>query len=265
MKNCVALPLAPAVTLVLLLATGGCDNAEKAAVAENPALATPVPAGMVRGTVLDTMDSGGYTYVLVDIGQDQRWAAAQQTVVSVGDVVQMGAGMPMTSFTSKTLDRTFDVVYFVDGLQNLSAPAAAATPGAAALPEGHPATGMPPGHPSVDTAGDAAAADTPVAALEPGQDIAWLHANRDSLAGQQVSLRGTVVKYNEGILGWNFIHLQDGSGNAADGSNDLTITSKAATAVGETIVVSGTVILDKDFGAGYTFPVLVEDATIAAE
>jgi hypothetical protein len=124
---------------------------------------------------------------------------------------------------------------------------------------------MPAGHPAVDTAADAPAADTTVAAVEPGQDIAWVHANRDELAGQQVSLRGKVVKYNEGILGWNFIHLQDGSGDAGDGSNDLTVTSKATTAVGETIVVTGNVILDKDFGAGYTFPVLVEDATIAAE
>jgi hypothetical protein len=171
----------------------------------------------------------------------------------------------MAGFTSKTLDRTFDVLYFIDGLQNLSAPAAASTQGAAALPEGHPATGMPPGHPSVDAAGVAAPADTSVSALEPGQDIAWVHANRDSLAGEPISLRGTVVKYNEGILGWNFIHLQDGSGDAADGSNDLTITSKAATAVGETVVVTGTVILDKDFGAGYTFPTMIEGATIAAE
>jgi hypothetical protein len=264
-KNYVALPIALAVTLGPLLVTAGCDKSEKAAVADDPALATPVPEGMVRGTVLETMDSGGYTYVLVETDQDQRWAAAQQTDVSVGDVVQMGAGMPMADFTSKTLDRTFDVLYFIDGLQNLSEPAAAAAPGAAALPEGHPATGMPPGHPSVDTAGDTAAADTSVAALEPGQDIAWVYANKDSLAGQQVSLRGTVVKYNEGILGWNFIHLQDGSGDAADGSNDLTVTSNATTAVGETIVVTGTVILDKDFGAGYAFPTMIEDATIAAE
>ena len=179
MKNYVELPIAIVVTLGLFLVTAGCDKSEEAAVADNPALATPVPEGMVRGTVLETMDSGGYTYVLVDTDQDQRWAAAQQTAVSVGDVVQMGAGMPMADFTSKTLDRSFDVLYFIDGLQNLSAPAAAATQGVTAMPEGHPATGMPPGHPSVGTAGGTAAADTPVAALEPGQDIAWVYANKD--------------------------------------------------------------------------------------
>ena len=123
-KNYVALPTAMVVTLGLFLVTAGCDMSEETAVADNPALATPVPEGMVRGTVLETMDAGGYTYVLVDTDQDQRWAAAQQTAVSVGDVVQMGAGMPMADFTSKTLDRSFDVLYFIDGLQNLSAPAA---------------------------------------------------------------------------------------------------------------------------------------------
>ena len=265
MKNYVALPVALAMTMGSLLVLTGCNPSEEAAVADNPALSAPVPEGMVRGTVLETMDSGGYTYVHIETDQDQRWAATQQTPVSVGDVVQMGTAMPMADFTSKTLGRTFDVVYFVDGLQNLSAPAGEAAQGAAALPEGHPATGMPPGHPAVDAAAEAPAADTTVAAVEPGRDIAWVHANRGELAGQQVSLRGKVVKYNEGILGWNFIHLQDGSGDAGTGSNDLTVTSKATTAVGETIVVTGNVILDKDFGAGYTFPVMVEDATIAAE
>jgi hypothetical protein len=107
--------------------------------------------------------------------------------------------------------------------------------------------------------------DTAVAELEPGQDIAYVYANKDSLAGTQVSLRGKVVKYNSGILGWNFLHIQDGSGDVADGSNDLTVTSHGETAVGETVVVTGTIILDKDFSAGYSFPVMMEDASISVE
>ncbi len=87
----------------------------------------------------------------------------------------------------------------------------------------------------------------------------------DALAGQQISLRGQVDKYNDGILGWDFIHIQDGSGDAANGDNDLTVTNKDATAVGETVVLTGTTILNKDFGAGYSFPVLMEDASITAE
>lgn len=249
------------IVLGLLAALAGCSDPAEAPVAENPALAAPVPAGMMRGTVLETMNAGGYTYVLIDTGQDQRWAATQQTVVNAGDVVQMREGMAMTGFTAKSLNRTFDIIYFVDGMQNLSA----SPEPVAALPEGHPATSLPPGHPSTEGMADTAPADATVAALEPGQDIAYLYANKDSLAGQSISLRGKVVKYNEGILGWNFIHLQDGSGDNAAGSNDLTVTSKAQAAVGQTVVVTGTVVLDKDFGAGYAFPVLVEDASVTAE
>ena len=240
----------------LLLTQIGCAESEQESVADNPALASPVPVGMVRGTVLETMDSGGYTYVFVETDNDKRWMATRQTVVQVGDTVQAFQGMPMTEFESKSLNRTFDVVYFLDGLENLSTPA---------MPEEQSSGELPAGHPSINDAVETPAADAEVAELEPGQNIAYVYANTDELANQQISLRGKVVKYNAGILGWNFIHIQDGTGDVADGSNDLTVTSKATTAVGETIVVTGTIILNKDFGAGYSFPVLMEDASITKE
>ena len=249
----------------LLLMLAGCSESGEQAAADNPLLAEPVPEGMVRGTVAETMDSAGYTYVLLETAEGQRWMAANQTAVKVGDVLQTGQGMPMTEFRSNSLDRTFDVIYFVDGFRNLSASALPAVDAGDTLPEGHPAFDLPEGHPSLDAADEAQAPAADVAALEPGQDIAYVYANKDSLAGQQVSLRGQVVKYNDGILGWNFIHLQDGSGDAADGSNALTVTSKTAAAVGDTVVVTGTLILDKDFGAGYSFPVMMEDAKVTVE
>ena len=101
--------------------------------------------------------------------------------------------------------------------------------------------------------------------LEPGQNIAYVYANKDALAGQEISLRGKVVKLNENILGTNFIHIQDGSGDAAERTHDLTITSQKTADVGEIVVVTGTVILDKDFGAGYSFPILLEEASISTE
>ena len=113
--------------------------------------------------------------------------------------------------------------------------------------------------------GAAASAPVAVAAVEEGKDIAWVYANKDSLAGQPVSLRGQVVKYNANILGTNFVHIQDGSGDAADGSNDLIVTTQTEVAVGQTIVASGNIVLDKDFGAGYSYPVLMEDATVTVE
>jgi hypothetical protein len=243
-----------------LLTLAACTDTTEPPVAEDPALAAPVPEGMVRGTVLETMDSGGYTYVLLDTGESEEWHATQQSTVSVGDVVQTSRGMAMQQFNSKTLDRTFEVIYFSGALENLSA--------TSTMPAGHPTTALPPGHPTTPAesiVADEMTADTVVAAVEEGKDIAWVYANKDSLAGQSVSLRGKVVKYNSDILGANFLHIQDGSGSGADGSNDLTVTSSMEATVGQTIVVTGNIILDKDFGAGYSFPVLIEDATITIE
>jgi hypothetical protein len=242
--------------LTLALAMGACTDSTEESAAESPALAAPAAAGMVRGTVLETMDAAGYTYTLIQLEDENRWVASQPAKVQVGDVVQTTEGMAMAGFHSKALNRTFDTVYFVETLQNLSSET---------LPDGHPETALPSGHPDVAEPETTEDVKTAVAQLEPGQDIAWLYANKDSLNGQPIRLRGKVVKYNDGILGQNFIHIQDGSGSAASGNNDLTITTQNETAVGEIIVVSGTVVLDKDFGAGYSFPVLVEDATISKE
>ena len=242
--------LAVLLSASLFMALSGCTESTQEPVAQDPGLNTPVPAGMRRGVVLETMDSGGYTYVAIETDQDPVWAAGPKTAVKAGDVVQISEGMLMQQFTSKTLDRTFDVLYFVNAIENLT------TPAAAAPMAGEPGAGKP-APPDVG--------DVSVAELEAGQNIAWLYANKDSLADQTVSLRGKVVKYNSNILGWNFFHIQDGSGDVANGNNDLTVTSKATTAVGETVVVSGTVVLGKDLGAGYTFPVLLEDASITTE
>jgi len=237
--------LALLLTAGLLVSQTGCTETAQEPAVENPALTTPVPAGMTRGTVLETMDSGGYTYVAIETDQGPIWAAGPQTSVQVGDVVEISQVMPMNQFTSKTLNRTFDVLFFVNRISNLTTPA--------------------PTKASVSKPAVNEIADVSVDALEPGQNIAWVYANTDSLANQPVSLRGKVVKYNGNILGWNFIHIQDGSGDVADRNNDLTVTSKDTTAVGETVVVTGTLILNKDFGADYSFPVLLEDASIASQ
>jgi hypothetical protein len=70
------------------------------------------------------------------------------------------------------------------------------------------------------------------------------------------------VKYNEQIMGRNWLHIRDGSGTAGK-DNDLTVTTADKAAVGDVVVVKGKVQVDKDFGAGYSYPVIVEDAKLA--
>jgi RecJ-like exonuclease len=95
-----------------------------------------------------------------------------------------------------------------------------------------------------------------------GTTVAAIWANRTSLAGKTVTVRGKVVKFNGGIMGRNWMHIQDGTGVAADGTNDITVTSDAEATVGAVVTVTGTVAIDKDFTAGYAYAVMIERAKI---
>ena len=75
-------------------------------------------------------------------------------------------------------------------------------------------------------------------------------------------VRGQVVKVNFGIMGKNWVHLQDGSGSAADGSNDILVTTQDRVAVGDVVNARGKVRTDLNLGAGYAYAVLIEDATV---
>lgn len=87
-----------------------------------------------------------------------------------------------------------------------------------------------------------------------------LNQNKASLAGQKISAQGKVVKVNNGIMGRNFVHVQDGTGDASN--NNLVVTSKQTANVGDQVTVSGVVVVNRDFGAGYAYPLLIEEASI---
>ncbi len=104
---------------------------------------------------------------------------------------------------------------------------------------------------------------TPVLAEDtPAKTISDIYQQRAALNGRQVTLRGKVVKVNNLIMDRNWVHLQDGSGDAADGSNDITITTQDKAQVNDQVTVTGTLAVDLDFGSGYKYPLLVEKATI---
>ena len=133
-----------------------------------------------------------------------------------------------------------------------AAPPAATAP--VAVPENHPVA-QPPAE--VDLAG--------VARAEGGKTVAEVYAEKDALVSQAVTVRGKVVKVNAGVMNMDWLHVRDGSG--AEGTNDLTVTTTSApgTKVGDTVLVTGTVALNKDFGMGYQYPVLVENAEVKVE
>ena len=115
------------------------------------------------------------------------------------------------------------------------------------------------GHTTAPDAGvEAGTIETP----EGGLKIAALWADREALSGKTLIVSGKVVKYNGGIMGTNWLHIQDGSGSPAEGTNDLTVTSATPVAVGDIVTVTGVLTLDKDFGSGYRYAAIIMDAEI---
>ncbi len=106
---------------------------------------------------------------------------------------------------------------------------------------------------------------TTASADESPATVASINQNKAALAGKVVKAAGKVVKVNNGIMGRNFVHVQDGSGDAGAGSNNLIVTSKDTAQVGQQVAVSGKVTLNRDFGAGYMYPLLLEEAAISVK
>jgi hypothetical protein len=61
----------------------------------------------------------------------------------------------------------------------------------------------------------------------------------------------------------NWIHIQDGTEH--DGQFDLTVTTNQTAEPGEIIIVRGRIALNRDFGYGYSYEVLMEDAEISVD
>jgi hypothetical protein len=225
-----------------------------------PASQSATPAGMppmgaqaavetISGEVAETMDASNYTYLRVKSARGDVWVATAKMPVKVGEKVVVPLESEMRDFHSASLKRDFPVIYFVTGLSREGEP----TPPPMAV--AHGGSGMAP-------APKAPVTVVPNAPPAGGSSIADVWANRAKLAGKTVTVRGTVVKFNGGILDRNWLHLQDGSGKAADGTNDITVTTDAVAKVGDVVTVTGTVVLDKDFSAGYAYALMLENAKI---
>lgn len=221
-----------------------------------PIQAAPAPAGTLTGKVVETMNAASYTYVLIDTGAKKSWVAAPQFAVKVGDTAAIADAMPMLNYQSKSLNRTFDLVYFTGNISINGARAAASAP-ASAVPSPTTTT-LTPGRPTIPakTATDL----TGIKRAENGQTVADVITGKAKFAGKSVAIRARVVKYNAQILGKNWLHIQDGSG--APGTNDLTVTTAATVKVGDLVLVTGKLGIDRDFGSGYKYPLIIEDATV---
>ena len=196
----------------------------------------------LRGEVLEAREVDAYTYLRLKTAEGETWAAVMKAPVAVGSVVTVGDPMVMSNFESKGMQRRFDRIVF--------GTLVGAAPGAA-LPMPQVATG-----PTVKVA---------KASGKDARTVAEVHGSRAKLKDKAVTVRGRVVKVNTGIRGMNWLHLNDGTGAAADGSDDLIVVTREMANVGDTVTIKGTVRTDVKVGPGYEYAVLVNDATVAAK
>lgn len=253
------------------------------------------PAGPIKGKAKEVLSGGGFTYVLLATEKGETWVAVPETKVAVGEACTIAEGQVMQNFPSKSLNRTFAEIVFSPGIEGKkseiggdahggeaavapaatkSAPAGAAAPagafGAAMQKEGGaatPAASAPAA--SGETAPGSGKAVVPFVELkvakasgENGYTVADIFGKAASLNGKKVKIKAQVVKFSPEIMGKNWLHLQDGTGDPLKNTHDLVVTTAVKAEKGDIVTVEGVLAADKDFGAGYKYAVIVEDVTV---
>ncbi len=203
-----------------------------------------LPPNMHKVVINQVLQATNYTYLEVKENGETQWIAVSKMPVTEGATMYYEDGMEMNNFESKDLNRTFEKIYFVQKISDQpieSEPQMPANMG-----------NMQPSKPVIKRM------DAEVDKADGGITIAELYANKASYEGKIVKIRGQITKYNEGILGKNWAHIQDGT---EDNNNfDLTVTTQDEVKPADVVIFEGTIGLNKDFGSGYSYDVIMEDA-----
>jgi hypothetical protein len=245
-----------------------------------PCLAMPGNQPPIQGKIIDTMDSGGYTYIQVDTAKRPTWVAIPQAEVTKGQQITLAPGMVMNNFESKTLGRSFETIIFSPGQVKVSGGSvggrveqAPETDDFSAALQAEQKTA--PSHGTAKQPTMAMQSAGSAGAIVPSADITVEKADGDNaftigeifekrkeLTGKTVRVRGKVMKMSPMIMGKNWLHLQDGTGNPMINSHDLVVTTMATPSKDDVVICEGTIHADKDFGAGYRYDVIMEDALV---
>jgi hypothetical protein len=212
----------------------------------------PFPGGKPisnhKVVVQEVIQTTNYTYLHVKENDSLKWLAVPKMQAQTGETYYYSEGMPMEQFESKELHRTFDVVLFLGGVS--------AEPIGTPHPKNNQATAEPYKRKAAPEAKKDLKIDIPSDCVTIGD----LFSKKESYAGKTVKIKGQVTKYSPEIMDKNWIHLQDGTEN--NGKFDLVITSKNTVKAGDIVVLEGKISINKDFGYGYVFEVMMEDALV---
>ncbi len=194
-------------------------------------------------TVDEVIQTSTYTYLKFTKDDSEQWLATTSIDAKVGEKYYYEKSMVMENFHSKELNRDFKTILFVEKLTTepiVLDPSKSSGPGSAK-----------------------AKAERVMGIIEKTKDeitIADLYGKKDSYADKMVQIKGKVVKVSPSIMNKNWVHIQDGT--ESEGNYDLIVTTLAEVKVGDIVTFEGKLALDKDFGYGYKYDVIVEDALV---
>jgi len=206
--------------------------------------------------VVEVIQGSSYTYIKAKESTGEKWMAVSKQDVQTGGVYYYDEGLPMNNFHSKEIDRTFDEIYFVNTIS--TTPLEKGAMGGMGAMDGSASAESRMGK-VINEQNSAIKLEKQAGEIT----VAQIFANRNDYSGKEVEIRGVVVKVNEQVMGKNWIHIQDGTND--NGNFDLTVTSTELPAVNDEITVKGKIILNKDFGYGYSYEVIMEDAAIVGK
>lgn len=200
-----------------------------------------ISAGVHTVTVEEVLPTSKYVYLNVKEGDESFWVATLKKEVKVGETYFFRDGLLKTNFESKEYNRIFETVYLVSNL----------------ILADHSATSAVTQSSSNQT--KSSTTNTPTTIDQEGSiKIAEIVDNPTKYAGQTIQISGACVKVNPNIMGRNWIHLKDGSKD----EYDLVVTSDIAVPEGQIVTMTGIVTLNKDFGAGYNYEIIIEEGKL---
>lgn len=274
-----------ALSLVLIVPTLALAEDKPASPPAKATAETSLDGLVLHGKVLETMNSSGYTYLQLDATQGKIWVAIPETQIKTGQTLTCTPGMTMYNFTSKTLNRTFEAIIFSPGLDKGNQavadqttadtkPAKEGTGFDAALQaessggkgdtqgSGGEVMSMGPSTGSAGAVVPSAEVNVNKATGPHSYSVGECFEQGKELNSKTVRVRGKIMKISRMIMGKNWLHLQDGTGNPLKNQHDLVVTTTEDAAEGTVVTVEGTLSAERDFGAGYKYDVIVENAKV---
>jgi hypothetical protein len=211
--------------------------------------------------VAEVIQGSTYTYIRAKENSGEFWMAISKQEVQSGEVYFYSEGLPMQNFHSKEVDRTFDEIYFVSEISKTPIQKGAMGSMGSGAMGGMGSMGGNSNAPAHSGKVSSEQNSAIIVKKSAGEiTVAQVFANRDNYSGKEIEIKGVVVKVNKEVMGKNWIHIQDGTSD--NGIFDLTVTSTDVAEVNDEIKVKGKITLNKDFGYGYSYEVIMEEAKI---